>query len=354
LAAFEPDCLPDAQLYYKVGLSVQTAANSRHGDGPVAWGLHDGRVGIRNQVMGLAEAIGFPVAEKHLDVRFPWSHLAPPLWLAPLRAGGSACDRLEPPWPDLLVTCGRLGVAPAVAVKRASGGRSFLVHVQDPVFHRRRFDAIVAPEHDQVRGANVLTSRGAVHHVTPAKLADAALRLGPRFASLPHPLVAVLIGGTNKVFRFTLDGLATLADQLAALCRSDGVGLLVTPSRRTGAEGERVLRDRLAGLPAYLWDGTGENPYFAFLALADAIIVTADSVSMVSEAGSTGKPVHVVELDGGSAKFRRFHAVMREAGVTRPFAGRLERWSYAPLNDTARIAAEIRARLDRSTARRAA
>ena len=332
---------------------MQTAAISGQAGARVTWALHDGRVGIRNQVLGLAEAIGVPVAEIAMEVRFPWSRLAPPLWLTPFFAAGPGA-RLEPPWPDVVVSCGRLGVAPALAVKRASGGRSFLVHVQDPAFHRRRFDLLVVPEHDGITGANVLVSRGAVHHVTAAKLADAARRFAPRFAALPHPRVAVLIGGTNKVFDFALESLATLADQLAGLCRRDGAGLLVTPSRRTGDAGEKLLRERLAGLPAYLWDGSGENPYFAFLALADAIVVTGDSVSMVTEAGSTGKPVHVVHLEGGSAKFRRFHALMAAEGVTRPFAGRLEQWSYKPLDDTARIAAEIRARLARGTARRAA
>ncbi len=152
----------------------------------------------------------------------------------------------------------------------------------------------------------------------------------------------MLIGGQNRVYKLPLPRLAEIADQLAELSRREGVGLLVTPSRRTGAEGERILRERLAGVPATIWDGTGENPYFAFLALADAVIVTEDSVSMVTEAASTGKPVHVIELEGGSRKFDNFHRLMREAGVTRPFAGALEAWHYDPPNDTARAAAAVR------------
>ncbi len=135
-----------------------------------------------------------------------------------------------------------------------------------------------------------------------------------------------------------------LGEQLAALA-AQGVGIAITPSRRTGEAALRALRERLAGVPHYFWDGSAENPYFGLLAHADALLVTGDSVNMVSEAASTGKPVHVIELEGGSAKFRRFHELFRERGITRPFRGAIERWSYPPLDDTARAADEIRRRI---------
>jgi uncharacterized protein len=125
--------------------------------------------------------------------------------------------------------------------------------------------------------------------------------------------------------------------------RASGGSALVTPSRRTGAEGLKLVQDRLAGLPAAIWDGAGDNPYFAYLALADALLVTADSVSMISEAAATGKPVHILDLDGGNAKFARFHQLMRQAGITRPFAGHLESWSYPIPDDTARAGSALRA-----------
>jgi hypothetical protein len=185
---------------------------------------------------------------------------------------------------------------------------------------------------------------GAVHRITAARLAEGARRFGPQLASLPRPLVAVLIGGDNRVYRLSESRFAAFVDQLAVLARA-GYGIAVTPSRRTGPAAERLLRERLAGLPVFIWDGAGDNPYFGLLGLADAVLVTADSVSMVSEAAATGKPVHVVDLDGGSAKFARFHAAMRAAGITRPFAGAIEDWRCAPPDDTARAATEIRRRL---------
>ena len=138
----------------------------------------------------------------------------------------------------------------------------------------------------------------------------------------------MLIGGSNRAYRLTLRRLGEIADAIAAAARAPAARLCVTPSRRTGEAGLALLRDRLAGLPASIWDGTGDNPYFAYLAVADAFLVTADLVSMVSEAAATGKPVHILELDGGDAKFARFHEAMREAGITRPFTGSIESWSY--------------------------
>jgi uncharacterized protein len=312
---------------------------------PLVWAVHDGRVGIANQVIGLTEAVGLPFVEKRCLVRFPWTILPPVLWSDPGRALAPGSDPLAPPWPDLLIACGRVCAAAGIAVKRASGGRTFLVQIQDPRIGRREFDLMVVPAHDPARGDKVLVTTGAVHRVTPARLEEAERRFAAAYADLPHPRIAVLIGGQNRVYRFDLDKLAAIADQIAALARRHGASLLVTPSRRTGKAGEALLRERFAGLPAAIWDGSGDNPYFAYLALADAILVTEDSVSMVTEAAATGKPVHVIPLAGGSRKFRTFHRQMRNAGITRPFAGALEEWRYAPPNHTALAAAEIRRRI---------
>jgi mitochondrial fission protein ELM1 len=318
----------------------------------LVWAVHDGRVGIRNQVIGLAEAVGLPFVEKTFLPRFPWSIMPPGLWRDPARVAAPQSDLLAPPWPDLLISAGRICAAAALTVKRASGGRTFLAQIQDPRLGRGEFDLLVVPAHEPARGGKVVVTRGAVHRVTPERLAEAGHRFAPVVADLPRPLVAVLIGGQNRVYCLDDERMAAIAAQLAALAR-DGAGLLVTPSRRTGAAGERLLREALAGLPSYIWDGSGENPYFAFLALADSIIVTGDSVSMVTEAASTGKPVQVIELPGGSRKFREFHRLMQESGATRPFAGRLETWRYEPINDTAMAANEIHLRMGLAAARRA-
>jgi mitochondrial fission protein ELM1 len=301
----------------------------------------DGIVGTEKQCIGLAERVGLPFQVNRIEVRAPWRWLPPQAWINPLAALGAGGDRLAPPWPDLLIASGRKAAAPSIAVRKAAAGRTFTVQVQNPVVALDRFDLVVAPRHDRLEGRNVVSTTGSLHGLTPAVLARAAERFAGEVAGMAHPRVLVLVGGANKVYRFGVGEAAALAKALAALPGS----LLVTTSRRTGDEQAATL---IAGLPAdrtIVWDGTGDNPYPGWLGLADAVVVTGDSVNMVTEACAAGRPVYVVALPGGSAKFRAFHALMRTDGHTRPFEGRLEDWTPTPLDDTREVADIIRDKL---------
>ena len=318
------------------------------------WVITDGKPGMENQCVGLAEALGVAPEIKRISLRPPWRQLSP-YFRAFLRfAPAPDCADIAPPWPDLVIASGRQSVPVGLRIRRTSRGRTFLVQIQDPVIDPRHFDMVIVPQHDRVRGDNVFVTTGSMHRVTADQLSRAAERHRERLAHLPERRVAVLIGGDNAVYRLTPERMRRLCDQLAALTREQGVGLMVTPSRRTGAANEAMLREALSGLPAEIWDGRGENPYFAYLGMADAIIATADSVNMVSEAASTGKPVHIVDLEGGSAKFAAFHESMQDAGLTRPFTGALESWDYTPPDETRRAAAEIQRRMAARSVDRAA
>jgi mitochondrial fission protein ELM1 len=309
---------------------------------PLAWVLHDGKAGMASQALGLAEATGFSYIEKRLGIRFPWAWLPPRLWFLPFRAVGDHGANLRPPWPDLVIACGRNTAMPALAIRRASGGHTVAAQIQNPRIGRTEFDLMVVPEHDRLRGPRVMVTRGAIHRVTQARLVAERNRF-PALAKMPRPILSVLIGGTNRAYRLTLRRVDEIARALAKILRSGGGSVLITPSRRTTAAGLGLLRERLEGLSTAIWDGSGENPYFAYLALADAVLVTADSVSMISEAAATGKPVYILQLDGSNPKFARFHEAMRAAGVTRPFSGHIESWSYPIPDDTARAGAALRA-----------
>ena len=319
------------------------------GDG-MCWVITDDRVGTINQAMGLAEAVGFPFEHKIIVLRQPWRSLPPAFWppgVFGLKAGESAT--LTPPWPALVISCGRKAIGPALAVKRASGGKTKVVHIQHPHMPLNRFDLVAVPGHDNLTGPNVIVTTGAIHRVSKAKLAAAKADFAGRFDHLPRPLIAVLIGGSNKAFTMTHAIAERMAADISALADRLGAGLLITASRRTGAENEAVLRRALSGPNVYFWDGTGENPYFGFLAQADAILVTGDSVNMVSEAASSGKPVFIIPLETAPGaqraadKFNRFRRQVTDAGAARIFDGSVDLDDPpVPLDETARVAAAVK------------
>lgn len=313
-------------------------------DKAVCWVVTEGYIGLENQALGVAKALGLAPTMRTVAARQPWRSLPPRLWIKSV--GFQALEgNLAPPWPDVIVSCGGQAALAAYLVRRASEARTFTIHVQKPALPARDFDVLVVPKHDGLAGPNVIQTEGAVHRVTREKLATAGADLAKRYAALAKPRVAVLIGGSNNRYRLTRARMRTLAGQLAALAKG-GAGLMITPSRRTEPEAARILAETLAGLGADIWDGRGDNPYFGMLALADAILVTRDSVSMTSEAVFTGKPVHVIDLDGSSRRIELFHANMERQGYTRRFRGKLESWSYTPPDDTAMAAARIKPLLE--------
>jgi mitochondrial fission protein ELM1 len=207
----------------------------------------------------------------------------------------------------------------------------------------RKFDAILAARHDGITGPNVIITRTALHRVTQARLAAEREIWAPRFAGFRRPLVAVLLGGSNGRYRFEAPQAHELAARLAIVARE--AGLIITPSRRTAPEVVNILREALEPLGAWIWDMQGENPYFGMLACADAIIATADSVSMVSEAVATHAPVYLVRLPGRSARIGAFMDALVRDGRVRDFAGTLELWDTEPLDDTEMAGAELLRRL---------
>ncbi len=319
--------------------------------GPLTcWVVTDGKAGMENQCVGLAEALGLTPVIKRVKLRSPWKQLSPFLRHGLQWAFDGAGDDITPPWPDLLIATGRASVPAALYARRMSrkdGGRGTVtVQIQNPVIDPSRFDLVIVPRHDALSGANVMTTRGSLHRVTPEMLAREAKKFAPQIAHLPNPRIAVLVGGTNAVYSLTPREMKVLAAQLKALANS-GASLMITPSRRTGDENMAILREAMQGTNAYIWDWNGPvpNPYYGMLGLADAIIATCDSVGMVTEACSTGKPVMIVNLPGGSDKFRRFHQAMRDDGMTRPFTGHIDDWVYAPLDDMKLVADRIRSLL---------
>lgn len=313
------------------------------------WVVTDGRAGIENQALGLAEAVARLAAAQITVKRVRWRtairRLPTRLNPFPRLSLQPGSDRIAPPWPDLWIGNGRASIPLSIAVRRWSRGRTFVVQLQDPLRSPRLFDLVVPPRHDRLSGPNVFPITGTPHRVTPERLAAEYERFRPLLDALPRPRVAVLIGGRSKAFDISQATAVRLADEIAAAVEQARGSVMVTFSRRTPPAAERVLRQALGALPGVIWDGLGDNPYFAFLAAADHILVTEDSANMPAEAAATGRPVHLLKVDGRQARKTRFHAELSELGIARPFTGELESWSYPPLRETERAAEDVLRRI---------
>lgn len=305
---------------------------------PVCWIITEGIAGTENQCLGIAEALGVQPHVKRIQLRQPWKSLSPYLGF---EQSWTFTPKLEGPWPDILIASGRKSIAAARYIRKQSKGKTLTVQIQDPRIHPRHFDLVAVPEHDPTRGSNVIVTTASPNRITTDRL-EQAKRDFPQFETIKSPRVAVLIGGTSKAYRMTAPITEKLATQLKGL--SAQAGLMITASRRTGADNEALLHDALKDTDSYIWDGKNENPYFGFLAWADLILVTADSASMLSEAGTTGKPVYMIELEGGAPRLNALHKNLMNKGIIRPFTGHLENWSYDAIKDAQHVAEEIKKR----------
>lgn len=313
------------------------------------WAVSDGRAGIENQALGLAEAVArrapAEVTLKRVRWRPAFDRLPSFLKVAPRRMLDPASDPLGPPWPDLWIAAGRASLPLSINVRRWSGGRSLVVQLQDPRWPAHLFDLVVAPRHDRVHGDNVLPITGSPHRVSAERLAEAAPAFADRIDPLPAPRVAVLVGGRSRAFDLSPVRAARLATAIEQAVSARGGSILLTFSRRTPPAARALMTARLKDLPGIIWDGEGPNPYFAFLGAADYVLVTEDSTNMAVEAATTGKPVFILPMDGESLKFRRFHEELERLDVARPFGGALYDWAYPPLDETGRAADEVLRRL---------
>jgi mitochondrial fission protein ELM1 len=302
------------------------------------WIVTDGKSGMESQCLGLAEALGIDPKVIRVSLRTPWRDLAPHLRIGLEHA--FVGNPLQPPWPDLLIATGRQSVPASLYVKQMNP-RTRRVQIQDPGISPWHFDLVVTPMHDNLWGANVIQTIGALHRVTPEKLATEARLLDPRIAELPRPFIGVLIGGANAVYRFGIEEARALASEIARHAKASGGSVLVTPSRRTGDENIANLRAALVSTPGFVWDGAVANPYYGILALADVILVTGDSVNMVSEACASGHPVYIYDLPGGSTKFQRFHKALILRGYARRYEGSLEITPMSRLYEMTRVARAV-------------
>ncbi|BFG38550.1 hypothetical protein CerSpe_248240 [Prunus speciosa] len=356
--------------------------------------IGNGFAGAENQSIGLVRALGLWGRQSLHRVTRPrggineWLHWLPlslhrkfmPL---PAERTGLSSDVLEADakqiaemarqtfdidGPLLVVASGRDTIPVSSAIKHLAPENVFVVQIQHPRSHLNRFDLVITPRHDyypltpegqgqipwflqrwitprEPPGSNVVLTLGALHQADFTALRNAASSWHAELAPLPRPLLVVNIGGPARNCSYGVDLGKRLAAMLQNVLWSCGC-VRISFSRRTPEKLSRILMKEFGTNPkVYIWDGEGRNPHMGHLACADAFVITADSVSMLSEACSTGKPVYVIGAEHCTWKFADFQNSLQERGVVRPFTGKedmFKSWSYTPLNDTAEAASRVK------------
>lgn len=281
-------------------------------DEKLVWLLMGNRAGDNSQVLGLGEALGWPLVEKHFVYTRLEKLVNLPFGAHLLGVVAAESSTLEPPWPDLVISAGRKNepIARWVRAKAAKTAhrRVRLVHVGRPWAKPATWDLVVTtPQYRLPHDPNILHNETPLHRVTRARLDEAARAWEARVAHLPRPRIAVLAGGNSGPYPFDRASGERLAKQLDAMVAELGGSLLVTTSARTLDETIDALFGGLRSPSIlYRWKkGDPDNPFFAFLGLADRVVVTADSVSMMTEACATGRPVYLYDTGEGITSMKR-------------------------------------------------
>jgi len=316
--------------------------------GKRGWIVTNGFVGHVIQCEGIMEALGLEIEYKTANPAAPWRYLAPWGPTPPRTTIGGTTGPFAAPLPEIIIGSSRQAVPYMRALKKQCGKNTLTVFLQNPGWGTNPTDLIWISDHDshKLSGEHVISTLLAPHRVTKERLEQARQSGSINMAAMTTPCIAISVGGNNSVYNFNSETCKKFAQYLAKAAKS-GASFLVTPSRRTGPEIIESIRTAIKDAPHYIWDGSGENPYFEFLGQCDALIVTADSVNMTGEAIATGKPVYIFHPTGGSGKFNYFHEQLRQKDITRNFEGVIESWNYEPLDATAEIAREIAIRWNR-------
>lgn len=298
------------------------------------WIITEGMAGTENQCIAVAESLGVDYQIKRIGLKFPFNHLCPLILKTAPRSYITGID-WDADMPDLIIASGRKAVPVTLQFKDA-----FTVFIQDPKIKSSYFDLVAAPLHDDVKGDNVIHTHGAPNRITDDLLKKAKSEFDLSY--MPDKKIALLIGGNSKTHSMDSDFGYRLLDSLLLLMKSDDYGFLITMSRRTPDHIADHIRDLFNDSKSEIWDEHGKNPYHAYLAHADYILVTEDSTSMMSDALSTGKPTYRIPLNGGSEKFTMLYQNLKRRASLHVFDGELKAWDYKRLNDAKKIADVIK------------
>jgi len=302
--------------------------------------LTQGMHGMVSQTEGLAKALKLNF--KHQKIRLkPLWNLIPPKFTPiseNLLTEKFVCDS------KIVISCGRKSVIPSIALKKRFGNEIFNIHIQDPKVSFEHFDLIISPEHDNIKGDNVVTTRGSIHYLTKKEIQENSKYL--QLDKEKKQIVAFIIGGPNKYYNYSEEQIHFIFNKVKMLFTPDKFKIVIVPSYRTP---ERVIKKAFNtfNFNHHVVKTIDKKAYLGSLAIADYIIVTCDSTSMISEAAVTGKPVYIAMMKSNKSikRFKSFYTQFNDLGITKELTDRVDNWSYDRLDEVNRIAPIIKAKM---------
>ena len=303
--------------------------------------LTQGMHGMISQVEGLAKALDLSYKHQTIELKSFWNMIPPKFTPISenLVKNKFVCDC------KVIISCGRKSVIPSVALKKRFGNQIFNIHIQDPKISFKHFDLIVSPDHDNLKGENIINTTGAIHYLTKKEIMDNSQYLGIE-KDKRKELVAFIIGGPNKYYNYSDEQIHYLFNKVKTIFTPDKFKIVVIPSYRTPEEVIKKAYNTFS-VNHFVVKKIDKKAYLSSLAIADYVVVTCDSTSMISEAAVTGKPVYIAMMKPKkrNVRFKKFYSQLSNLGITKELNNVVENWSYENLNEASRIAPLIKSRM---------
>jgi len=302
--------------------------------------LTQGMHGMISQVEGLAKALKLNFKHQKIKLKPLWN-LMPPKFTPiseNLLTEKFVCNS------KIIISCGRKSVIPSVALKKRFGKEIFNIHIQDPKISLKYFDLIISPEHDNIKGDNVITTKGAIHYLNKKDIIKNSKYL--KLENEKKKIVAFIIGGPNRYYDYSEEQMHYTFNKVKTLYTPDKFKIIVIPSYRTPLNIIKKAYDTF-NFNHLVVKKIDKNAYLGSLAIADYIVVTCDSTSMISEAAMTGKPVYIAMMKAkkSNRRFKNFYSQFKKLGIIRELDESIDNWSYDKLDEVNRIAPIIKTKM---------
>ena len=300
--------------------------------------LTEGMHGMISQAEGLAKALDLNFFHEKIELSSFWKFIPPRF--TPIKKFVFK-NEIEEDF-DVIISCGRKSVIPSIFIKKNSKKKVFNIHIQDPKVSLDNFDVVVVPQHDSLIGNNVISTKGAIHYLNTQEINENKNYLSNKIKS-EKEIVALILGGPNNYYKYTKRNIENIFLKINENFIKNNFQLIVIPSIRTPKDIIKFANEYY-GKDHLVINEVDKRAYLSALGLSKFIVVTCDSSSMISEAAITGKPIYVANIPASKDdyRFRKFISLFKELNIIRVLDSKIENWEYENLDETNRVAKEIK------------